>query len=62
VTGAKSVDGMAMSKSLETFKNQPLLTGPTTFDGKTHLPTGRPMAIIQVQGGKPSFVQMFPEG
>lgn len=58
---AASVDGAALSKSLETFSDEPLLTGPTTFDAKTHLPTGRPMAVIEVQDGKPAFVQMYPE-
>lgn len=59
---AKSVDGKALSKGLETFKDEPLITGPTTLDATTHLPAGRPMAIIQVQNGKYSFVQMYRKG
>lgn len=60
VEKAGSLDGQQLAKAIETFTDQPLLTGPTTFNQATHLPTGRPMAIIQVQDGKPSFLQMYP--
>lgn len=57
---AGSLDGAALSKALETFDQQQLITGPNTFTPESHVNGVRPMAVIQVQGGKHSFVQMYP--
>lgn len=61
VEQAKSVDGPALAKAFETFDNEPLITGPTTFTEDQHVMGVRPMAIIEVQNGKHSFVEMFPK-
>lgn len=58
---AKSVDGPALSKALESLKNEELLTGPTTFTSTSHLNGERPMAIMEVQGGKFGFIETYPE-
>lgn len=58
---AKSTDGAALAKALESFRDEPLITGPTTFTAKTHLNGVRPMAIMQVQDGRHSFLEMYPK-
>jgi branched-chain amino acid transport system substrate-binding protein len=58
---AGSLDGPALAKALETFQGQQLITGPTTFTAAEHVNGVRPMAVIQVQDGKHSFVEMYPE-
>lgn len=58
---ARSVDGEALSKALETFDGEQLITGPNTFTSTSHLNGVRPMAIIEVQNGRHRFVQMYPE-
>lgn len=55
---AKSMDSDKIKAEFEAFKNEPLLVGPTSFDAKTHINFMRPMAIMQVQDGKHSFVEM----
>lgn len=57
----KSLDGKKLAAALETFKDEQLITGPTTFTADQHLNGVRPMAIIEVQDGKHSFSEMFPE-
>lgn len=58
---AKSTDGAALADALEAFDGEPLITGPNSFDARTHLNGVRPMAIIEVRDGKHRFVQMYPE-
>jgi branched-chain amino acid transport system substrate-binding protein len=55
---AKSIDSDKIKAEFEAFRNEPLLVGPTSFDAKTHINFMRPMAIMQVQDGKHSFVEM----
>jgi branched-chain amino acid transport system substrate-binding protein len=52
---AKSTNGVAVAKALNTFRNAPLITGATTYTAKCHIPSGRPYLIMQVQNGKPSY-------
>jgi branched-chain amino acid transport system substrate-binding protein len=52
---AHSTNGNAVAKALNAFKNKPLITGPTTYTAKCHIPSGRPYLIMQVQNGKPSY-------
>ena len=52
---AKSTDGAAVAKALNGFRNVPLITGPTTYTAKCHIPSGRPYLIMQVQNGKSSY-------
>jgi branched-chain amino acid transport system substrate-binding protein len=56
-TKANSLDGKALAKALEGFKNEPLLTGPTTFSDKFHVSICRPVSIIEdTAPGKSQFV------
>lgn len=55
---AKSVAPDKLKAEFEKFKDEPLLVGPTSFDEKTHINFMRPMAVMQVQNGKHSFVEM----
>lgn len=58
-----STDGEELAKALETFKDEPLAVGPTTFTSDCHISVGRPMVVMQIQDGKASFVEEFkPEG
>jgi branched-chain amino acid transport system substrate-binding protein len=49
-------DGPTLAKAIESFRNQPLLVGPTTYSAKCHAAVGRKMAMIQIQNGKASFL------
>jgi len=51
-----STDGPTLAKALESFRNVPLLVGPTSYSAKCHIPVGRPMAFIQIQNGKPHYL------
>jgi branched-chain amino acid transport system substrate-binding protein len=54
---AGSTDGPALAKAIETFKDEPLLTGPTTYTPTCHAPIARPLAMMQIQDGKASFLE-----
>jgi branched-chain amino acid transport system substrate-binding protein len=49
-------DGPALAKAIESFKNTPLLVGPTTYSKNCHIAVGRQMAMIAIQNGKPHFL------
>jgi branched-chain amino acid transport system substrate-binding protein len=51
---AGTTDGVKLGAALDTFKDVPLLAGPTTYTPNCHVPVGRAMLIIQYQDGKPS--------
>jgi branched-chain amino acid transport system substrate-binding protein len=59
VQRAKSTDTTKVVKALQGFRQVPLLMGPTTFTKKDRQSLGRPMRIMQIQNGKPSFLVMF---
>jgi branched-chain amino acid transport system substrate-binding protein len=44
---------------LDTFDQEPLVIGPTTYTSELHIQTTRPMAIIGVTDGKFSAVGRF---
>lgn len=56
---AGSTDSDAIKAEFEKFEDEPLLVGPTSFDEQTHINFARPLAIIQVQNGEHSFVEMW---
>jgi branched-chain amino acid transport system substrate-binding protein len=58
-TKAKSVDGSKVAAALDTFKDEPLVIGPTTFTDKLHIQINRPMSILEVQQGKYHFVDKY---
>jgi branched-chain amino acid transport system substrate-binding protein len=63
VTEAGSTDTEAMNEALLSFDEEPLTIGPTTFTPEDHMSLGRPMFMIQVEGGEFSYLETFePEG
>jgi branched-chain amino acid transport system substrate-binding protein len=61
VEKSNSLDGPALSEALESFKDEPLITGPQTFSDSTHISAARPMAIMAVENGKLEFVEIYPK-
>lgn len=53
---AGTTDPAEVAKVLDTFTDEPLVVGPTTWTPEVHIPVKRPMAIIQAQDGKFSLV------
>lgn len=53
---AGSVEAAEVAKVLDTFADEPLAVGPTTFTPDLHIATTRPMTIVQSQDGAFSFV------
>lgn len=56
IAKARSTDGPALTKAIESFRNEPLLVGPTTYTANCHIPVGRPMAMMAIRNGKPRFL------
>jgi branched-chain amino acid transport system substrate-binding protein len=54
---AGTADGPALAKAIESFKDEPMLVGPTSYSATCHAPIARPMAILKIEGGKASHVQ-----
>jgi branched-chain amino acid transport system substrate-binding protein len=50
---AGTTDGKKLAAALETFDDESLLAGPTTYTKNCHVPVGRPMLIIEYENGKP---------
>lgn len=48
---AGSVEADAVAAVLDTFTDEPLAIGPTTFTPELHIATTRPMTIVQAQDG-----------
>lgn len=59
ITKAKSTKGPAVQKALESFKNVNVLSGPTTYSKKWHIPFERPIAVEEIKGGKQVFIVKF---
>lgn len=53
---AGSVEPAAVAAVLDTFKDEPLVIGPTTFTPDLHISTTRPITLVQAQGGTFSAV------
>ena len=59
---AQSWDGDKLTTAMESFKDVPLLPGPTSFTKDLHIAVDRPVRIEQVVDGKLKFVtRMAPE-
>jgi branched-chain amino acid transport system substrate-binding protein len=56
---AGSTDSEEVKKALDSFTNQELVVGPTTYTPELHMPNGRPMRIIEIQNGKAAFLELF---
>jgi branched-chain amino acid transport system substrate-binding protein len=50
VEKAGTTDADAVQAALESFKDEPLLIGPTTFTKEFHLQLYRPMALVEIVG------------
>lgn len=59
---AGTTDGKALKSALESLKNEPLLVGPVTYSPDVHTRmVGTPtLAIMKIDKGKPSFVELYP--
>lgn len=55
VNKAGTIDGDAVAKALESFRDVPLLVGPTSFTPQYHWQTNRSMSILEVT--KPNTIQ-----
>jgi branched-chain amino acid transport system substrate-binding protein len=53
---ARTVDGDELKAALEGFRDVPMLVGSTTFTPERHFSLQRPMKVVQVQRGKPSYL------
>ncbi len=47
----------AVAAAMDTFKDEPLVIGPTTFTPKLHIQIDRAMSILEVEKGKYHFVE-----
>lgn len=59
VEKAGSFDTDKVRAAMETFRDEPLVGGLTTFDEKTHSSPDRPMLIMQTNEGKASAVGYY---
>jgi branched-chain amino acid transport system substrate-binding protein len=53
VEAANSLDTDKVRAQLETFKDMPLLAGPTTYTADSHINYQRDMIVMEVKDGKP---------
>jgi branched-chain amino acid transport system substrate-binding protein len=56
---AGGTDSDKVKDALDSFKDEDLLVGPTTYTPEVHMPNGRPMRVMQIQDGKVSFLKIF---
>jgi len=54
-----TTDGKALAEALETFDDEALLAGPTTYTKDCHVPVSRSLLIIHYEDGKPSSTGDF---
>jgi branched-chain amino acid transport system substrate-binding protein len=52
-----STDGKALAKAMESFKNEKLIIGATSFSATDHIPLTTPMPILLYTGGKPAYLK-----
>lgn len=52
-----STDGATLAKTIEGFKDEPLLVGPVTYSADCHIPVGMPMKIRTVENGESKFFE-----
>ena len=56
VEKAGTFDTDKVRDALETFVDEPLLAGPTTFTKETHINMQRDLILLEVKDGKPGTV------
>jgi branched-chain amino acid transport system substrate-binding protein len=57
VEKAGTTEGKALAAAIETFTDEPFLVGPTSYTTECHIPLGRNMAMLEIQGGTPKFLE-----
>ena len=56
---AGTTDGPKLKAALDSFRNQRLLIGPTTFTPSLHISLQRDVRLEQIQNGKVSFLRLW---
>ncbi len=51
-------DGKELSEAIERFKGEDFILGATTYTDLCHSPVGRELRMIEIQGGKSSFIEV----
>jgi branched-chain amino acid transport system substrate-binding protein len=59
VERAGTTDTDAVVKEFQSFNDEDLLMGPTSYTEENRRSPGRPVRVIEFQNGKASFLQMF---
>jgi len=52
---AGSTEGEKLRRAIETFRDEPLLAGPTTYTADCHIPLGREMIALRTENGKGAY-------
>jgi branched-chain amino acid transport system substrate-binding protein len=52
---AQSTDATAVAKAIEGFKDKSLITGPTSYSDKCHIPVAKPYLMMEIVSGKNKF-------
>jgi branched-chain amino acid transport system substrate-binding protein len=58
VEAAGTTEGEKLAEAFEQFKDEPLVTGPTTYTDDCHIPLGRPMRVMQWRDGELSLAKL----
>jgi branched-chain amino acid transport system substrate-binding protein len=58
---AGTTEGEALASALESFEDEPLLIGETTYTTECHVPVGRSLLMIEYADGEPSSTGEFVE-
>jgi branched-chain amino acid transport system substrate-binding protein len=55
---AGTTEGEALAEAIESFSDEEFLVGPTSYSAECHIPVGRPMTILEIQGGDASYLDL----
>lgn len=59
---AKSTEGAALSKAIDSLGSLETIIGPTGFDEAQHIVSVRPTLFIKIEDGKPEPVSLYKQG
>lgn len=54
-----STDGQALADQLDQFKKVATMVGSTTYTPEIHIALDRPMLVMQIQNGKPGYLETW---
>jgi branched-chain amino acid transport system substrate-binding protein len=57
IEDAGSIEGEKVAKAIETFKDRPLLMGPTTYTAECHVPVGRALLMTEYRDGEQRYLE-----